>query len=393
MTSPISVAGPTQLVANAGIDKVTLNWTPPKTTPESYDLKVVIRDLRSTTVRVKGELSAFEVEASELDYLQPASFTLEARIAGKTSAPSNAASATPCTALACFEAIETGGLFNDAVVVQNKIVAVGYGQVMASTDAFTWTLSPMDGTLWRIAQDGSKLVAVARDASSVRFSADLGTTWQAWPLDHLSDFWRGSDPMVIHDGQRFLVFGSDRVSISDDGEIWSANGYTSAEWPTKCGSYDCGQGMVYGNGRFVANDLVNNSATWSTDGRYWNKAAPLPVLMTSCCAFGNGRFVGASEAGALTSTDGANWTYHVVPGLSPDMYGGSIIYLKDQFIWIRQQGFAGSFHTSTDGESWSAGGVTPTFLRVARNTGALFVGGKFLFSTQSSKVVVGSAPP
>lgn len=118
------------------------------------------------------------------------------------------------------------------------------------------------------------------------------------------------------------------------------------------------QGLVFGNGWFVANSWDVGYPTWrSQDGEHWfditvpfgyyeNGSGPL--------AFGNGAFVLAANDGHVwrTINEGETWTRHALPynhQYQHILFNGAIF-----LIWMAQHGVC---MTSPDGAVWTDCGV------------------------------------
>lgn len=159
--------------------------------------------------------------------------------------------------------------------------------------------------------------------------------------------------------------------------------------------------VAYGNGRFVA--LTHTNAVLvSTNGIDWTwhvvsaastNLEPGFITIESGIAFGNGEFVmGLINGAILYSADGVNWT-EAVPRSSPYNYRGSFAW--NGSLWVAGGAF-GRFSTSPDGHVWTWTpdpplGLPYHFVDLTSANGAFvgtssggFVLPSFLFSTDGS---------
>jgi hypothetical protein len=227
---------------------------------------------------------------------------------------------------------QTGYLFSAVTYGTGLFVAVGYGNIVTSTDGVTWVQQRWPSTDWMfgIAYGGGQFVAVGEHGTIVS-SAD-GLSW------HLRQAGAYSLRALTFGDDQFVAVGS-MVSTSTN----------AVDWVPQSGRYSgcCLGDIAYGQGRFVAfGDSYGYgyavSFVTSSSGVIWGQynGPPLPPAVT----YGGGQFV----AIGYTSTDGVNWDW--TGGIQPTTNSlFAITYANRQFVAV---GDSGTIITSVDATNW-----------------------------------------
>jgi hypothetical protein len=128
--------------------------------------------------------------------------------------------------------------------------------------------------------------------------------------------------------------------------------------------------IAYGEGSFVAcvNHDFNGSILTSSNGFHWQVAAELPSYPLYGVAYGNGRFVIRTEVGAVSSTDGVNWTHHLGPLRIPWSY---LVFGNGLFLTSS----GGTLWSSSDGMAWTECGASGDMIPVAAGEGVFLAYG------------------
>ena len=177
----------------------------------------------------------------------------------------------------------------------------------------TWTLSPFNKSMWRIAYGAGKFVGAGID-QELYYSTD-GISWTTIALPAI---WAGTK-FVAYGNGKFVIIrsGSDVVFYSTDGVTWNTSSLPSA-LPSSNGD------LIYGN-KFVMQS--DNKVYKSTDGISWTESAlPTPASGTGWrrIAYGNSTYMIISDSDkVLTSTDATAWTEYTIPYL-PGIYDNSV---------------------------------------------------------------------
>ena len=167
-----------------------------------------------------------------------------------------------------------------------RYVVAGGGAVWTSTDGEVWsptsgpTVEEPNAIIWA---DGSFVVVGA--GGEILTSRD-GTTWTRVTVT-TNDL-----KAVIHDGNRFVVFGEKTTLISTNAMQWvvvpTGLPYLAA--------------VCFGNGTYLASGDLYGRLSRSTNALDWQ---PLTnQLSILALAYGNGRFVGVAGRDAWISMDG-----------------------------------------------------------------------------------------
>ncbi|KZE43352.1 hypothetical protein AV540_25165, partial [Brevibacillus parabrevis] len=157
-------------------------------------------------------------------------------------------------------------------------------------------------TFSEIASDGSKVVVVSSNSSTVLVSTD-GQTWTQRTVAGITGF----NSVTYGEGQYIAVGkatgGAFVIYSSGDGETWQKVNTAS---PTKQ-LY----GVAYGNGVFVAVGLTGYLYV-SDDGVNWTVKTPpagLGAISYATVTFGEGHFfAGGTSQTIISSPDGSTWS-------------------------------------------------------------------------------------
>ena len=235
-------------------------------------------------------------------------------------------------------------------------VAVGYftdastpdNAAFYSADGIEWTQTtiPVTANWMRITYANEKFVAVGETTSYALYSSD-GINWTQAELPA-----NGRWTYVTYGADRFVAITatSELSAYSTDGITWVQGGTLPA---ITSGLYS---NVKYGNGKFVAISY-EGMAAYSVDGLSWTQTS-LPDPGTGLWAvlqYGNGIFVAMmldnAAGGANTyvySEDGITWTQNELPIL---FYSWGSCYAEGRFV-ITPNGNRALF--STDGINWTS---------------------------------------
>jgi hypothetical protein len=206
----------------------------------------------------------------------------------------------------------------------NQYLAIGDGNILASSDGASWTLvyshdKALNGITW----NGSIFVAVG---SGILTSTD-GINWTECFSDNMYLY-----GVAWGDNQFVAVGESGKIFASKDGANWISQ---------QSGCSDDLSHITFGQGKFVA--VGPESILCSPDGDNWTKQdAPITL---SRVRWLNGRFFAAGN-GLLTSSDGGTWKQDS----RFDSYLKDIAWNGAHYIAV---GTAGSVYTSRDGVAWN----------------------------------------
>ncbi|HIU43859.1 MAG TPA: exo-alpha-sialidase [Candidatus Ventrousia excrementavium] len=237
-------------------------------------------------------------------------------------------------------------------VALSYVTAVGGSNIAYySTDGLEWTQTtlPSAGLWYDVAYGNGKFIAINKSNNTVAYSTD-GILWTQGTTLQPGD-WRN---LAFGNG-RFVVFSvnNDASAYSDDGQTWTPSTIPSGpNWTN----------IEYGAGKFVliSNDSTNSTA-YSTDGISWT-ANPNSIPDVNCnwtnLEYGNEIFVATASNGdgdgltpspyIMYSMDGVNWTAIKLP---VSLRCNWITYGADKFV-VSAYGNISAF--STDGINWTS---------------------------------------
>ena len=276
--------------------------------------------------------------------------------------------------------------------------------IYSSSDGVNWTkrtstyIGPSfaDPVLW----NGSKFLTIADDLGvAYLYSSADGVTWSKGPANNLQEF----TPSVVMSGSEYVAVGPGLLQVvrSSDFASWTsvfsgatgpdisfldmvpgngqyvAVGYIAGpagirppagiaessdglHWSgVYSGTAEGLNSVAYGNGRYVA---ASDSGSWvsSSDGVNWSAVAKPPATESSQVVFGNGvftAFVGcATRCEVATSPDGQAWTTRALPsGMAPLGASPNLGRLGNRFVTLVPGADASIVYTSDDGLNWEEG--------------------------------------
>jgi hypothetical protein len=263
-----------------------------------------------------------------------------------------------------------------------KFVAVGYDRyarsvVYTSTNPTVedhyraWTELPSIGTgyLMSVAYGNGKFVAVGYTpgGTGIYSTSTDGVNWSSLQGLELN----GNLTAITYANGKFVVVGYNYVGGSLSRELISATSTDGTSWTATQNSGVAGipSQITYGNGKFVAGSQVFSNSDGmrygvqtSTDGVNWTAGSffgPTGAYGNGI-AFGNGKFVvaGIYSQGLYTSTDAVTWTnvslnssvpYADYGSLMVAFAGGNFVLTGYNFSGTREMLWA----KSTDGSTWT----------------------------------------
>jgi hypothetical protein len=305
--------------------------------------------------------------------------------------------------------------------IETLITGSGQGQGIYVFDRylFRWETNPYNWSAATFKEDS--LLVVANLTTTAGGVSGLSLTGRTWEVGTYDAPIFSAETYLTTDGTTYTLYTATKVFQSEDGSNWeevstvsSGSGTTTLAWggnlyvvtagngnfhtspdgitwtsrsdaDTNVMYTPFGNGLVYGNGKFVGIKQVWGApgavqCAYSTDGISWSTASMNLNAQTnppSAICYGNGAFVvvsGGNPGGSSTgyySTDGINWTETFLPIAQT---WRSVAWNGSVFIAV---GNTSVFAFSPDGINWYAG-VIPfltDFGIVAANptTGAIIV--------------------
>lgn len=229
-----------------------------------------------------------------------------------------------------------------------RFVAAGNHGLATSADGSDWLHIDLGtGTTWVSSALGPAGWLAIGAAGEVATSPD-GVAWTmgAPIFAHAVGSSLLTPQVVAGNGLYVAVYG-DTTYASTDGVAWTARagGFAS---------------VAFGNGVFVAADGGDDGSVpglyASTDGRQWTLTQPVPqALPVRDVAFGNGRFVAGNLYDATwTSSDGQSW---LAGGVPAQLSVGALDFAGGSFY----NGTTGTVLTTTDGAAWNETGLPAAF--------------------------------
>jgi hypothetical protein len=240
---------------------------------------------------------------------------------------------------------------------KGQFVAAGGNTILTSPDGRQWTqtTTTLNAPLHGITFGAGLFVAVGGD----EIGAGPGLVMTSLDGFAWTPFTVGDGPFygIAFGGGKFVAVGGSWVLTSADGIHWVQQSLQLLA------SYNVLRDIAYGNGCFVA--IADNAIVTSTNGVDW---AAQPEFFLAGVAFGDGLFVAVGPLGCarfgcfygkvLTSSDGRNWTQHVVA--EAPLLG--ITHANGTFVTF---GGKGEIFTSQDAIRWeqrSPESVAPGFI-------------------------------
>ena len=327
---PIVPNEPTNVVATAGLNAVSIEFTVP-TNDGGADItnyEYTINDGLSWTA-----LSSITSPLDISGLTGCTNYTIKIRA---VNAVGGGAASTPITVTPQNGQAADGITWTSRTAIQDNywssitygngqfvVVSGGGGGVMTSPDAINWTSRTAIQDYWNSVTYGNgQFVAVSNNG--VMTSPD-GITWTSRALPQSGWY------SVTYGNGLFVAVGSG-VMTSPDGITWTSRTIPENTWVNS---------VTYGNGQFVA--VGGYSGMTSPDGITWTSSNVQSFL--SSVTFGNGLFVAAGWNELVTSPDGIIWTSRIY---SND-YLSSVTYGNGLFVATMNN----SVKTSLDGITWT----------------------------------------
>ena len=240
----------------------------------------------------------------------------------------------------------TSNNLRGATFFKDRFVVVGANDdptagILTSTDGATWSRLLAPASLFGVAHNDERLVAVGNNGEVVT-SLD-GLSW--------SNIFNFSNPnpvgsidlnAVTWGGGRFVAVGrAGAVLVSSNGLNWASASFASRNL----------HGVAYGNGVYVA-VARHGELAFSTNVTNWRTLALDTTDDISDVAFGGGQFIAVGQDGLMfTSTNGLDWLRRITPS-EHDLR--AVIYAE------------GSFHIAGDNETLLQSGQIAPALRITR---------------------------
>jgi len=195
------------------------------------------------------------------------------------------------------------GNLRAATFFQSRFVVVGDidnagGTVLNSADGLTWSRTSVPASLFGLAHNGERLVAVGNNG--VVLNSTDGLAWSSVFNATNSNPAHGVDlNAVTWGGGRFVAVGRNgRVLVSSNGWQWAA--------PQQVVPANL-HGVAYGNGIYVA-VARNGWVARSTNAIDWEAFTLPDADEFSDIGFGGGQFIAVGDDGLMFSTtDGLDW--------------------------------------------------------------------------------------
>ena len=197
--------------------------------------------------------------------------------------------------------------------------------------------------------------------SEVTVNVPTPDVWYNWKSDATANTNLTTYQSLGDRGSRIAYGNGTYVVISSQDNYFSYstdNGQTWTRSKTSTGTMRLWNGLVYGNGKFVAVTGTYagdyNIGAVSSDGINWTEVTLSASKQWNDIAYGNGKFVAVASFGSnnicTTSSDGVTWTSHTLPRKA---YWWSIIFDGTQFVTIGTSGGSTYIATSSDGDTWA----------------------------------------
>jgi hypothetical protein len=257
--------------------------------------------------------------------------------------------------------------FSGMTYGNGTFVAVGaYGTILTSEDGISWTVRKLsNGSISEITYGKGFFVGVGDGF----FASKDGINWKEGYTNYGM---RGSAGSVAYGNGTFVAVGYGSILTSKDGSFWTYQ--HSPAWQTI-------DGVVFGNGIFVALVSAQKMVLISSDGKTWTWQYVPEINGKWAIAYGNNTFVAAGVndcdmsgcyAGIMTSSDGVHWTVQDI-GIKGDLRG--ITYGNNTFVAV---GRPGMVITSHDGIHWTPqqAGIGSGLWAVTYGNGTFVAGGE-----------------
>lgn len=249
-----------------------------------------------------------------------------------------------------FEA--SPGLLLGPYFINGQFFVTARDAILTSRTGLEWTKHPLSAELAKqqlfnrsLVHDGHRYVFFGSDETSrhwVRYTSVDGKTWV---LDTPPERALGK---VIYSRGRFLSHGA-AFWTSEDGVQWEQRVQRQAS--QFAGRLD---GILYGEAGFVTFGDSGAILT-SPDGVCWTKQTTPTTATLTDGVYGNGRYLIRSLRGdvLLTSTDARHWTRVEMPGLVGPMAYGDGLFVSEVYQRAQQGSFTMALLKSRDGLNWT----------------------------------------
>ena len=345
---PIVPNEPTNVVATAGLNAVSIEFTVP-TNDGGADItnyEYTINDGLSWTA-----LTSITSPLNISGLTGCTNYTIKIRA---VNAVGGGATSTPITVTPQNGQAADGITWTSRTAIQDNYwssITYGNGQfvvvsgsgsaVMTSPNAITWTSrTAIQGSWYSLTYGNGQFVAVG---SSVMTSPD-GITWTSRTVPE--NTWVNS---VTYGNGQFVAVGGYSGMTSPDGITWTSsnvqsylssvtfgNGIfvaagfnelvTSPDgiiWTSRISSNDSLNSVTYGNGLFVV--TMYNSVKTSLDGITWTDRAAVQGNWSSI-TYGNNQFVAVSDDGVMTNSATISPSQPVINSITPTINSASLAF-------------------------------------------------------------------
>ncbi len=265
---------------------------------------------------------------------------------------------------------QASGIGNGLVVFNNELVSV-YGATLGLNTAAgvaEWTASATNQQVFS-AVYGNGVFVGYNSLSRLTYSTD-GITWTQ------VDGFALPSILIAYGANGFICGGFGTYRLSTDGVTWSSNvSPLNADTP------------AYGSGRYVMVDYAEteddlpwtSSYAYSTNGTSWTSGSTsINDELGISVAFVGSYFFALCQSGAIhRSSDGVTWTAgSVLPSWVEQKYKGGITYaFGNYYIQTR----TGLIYSSADGLTFSA--TTFQFAAAINYGDGIFFDGSFLWAS------------
>lgn len=191
------------------------------------------------------------------------------------------------------------------------------------------------------------IAAVDGSGASCSIPVNVGLPWTSHSL-------AATYSAVTFGAGKFVAVGTNVAATSTDGVTWASQTVPAGTWSS----------VAYGGTSFVAVASGTSSVITSPDGVTWSPATLAPPTSTwSSITYGAGLFLMTSttSTSAYSTTNGTTWSSSTnLAGISSTGLG-SVTFGGGRFVGVDQGTSLSSANGySTDGVSWSPGGLLPT---------------------------------